>query len=530
MNMNLSKLTLAVASTLFVGNVFAAAVTSANINSARTAGTLKEVWISGASAPTFNVFDAYARGCDTGTLAIFSSSTSVGKPGSIGDYSAYACTRDSGTVTVLYATAAGGSFNAYAPHVPSSMGTAPDGSAYPAHLQRVIDAGTATSCVADTWTPTTAQQTAYGQTTVPFYKSCARGFKNASSTTTEKKTSTAGVVTQTVYSALTDSAPSLPAGGFSDVESRLWDVDTSAYGTEASVHVQQAFGVAVTKELYRAMQVAQGIYTTIALANSGDAAFAADKAPNITKAQYGSIVKQDGQYRTNWSKLLGSTVDGIDTTKKNVNLVRRVATSGTQAASNAFFLNKPCSSGFPVGQENPASKANRQASFIVTEESGTSGVKTSLVAINGATPATVAVTGTSTSGTTVGTARAVVDVAQNYGIGVMSLENDNAPEYRFIKVDGVHPEAGDTNARTTMMDGSYQFVMEMVSFKANTADAYSQELIDTIALGLGNPALCTDVGRGMALSPSGDSSCAIGAQRSKGTKNGNNCATLLNWH
>ncbi len=471
--MKLTKLAIAVAATFVAGQAFAAPVTQQNVIDARAATTLKETWISGASAPTFNVFDGFATGCDANSVSIFTSNTAAGKPGSIGDYSAYACTRG-GVVTVLYHTVNGGSFNAYAPHLPSTLGVAPDASALPAVLQRVKNVGTVTCAGDGLYTPTNSPSyLTGGATTIPVKFSCT---KNTAAT-------------------LADSAPTLPAGGFSDVEAKLWGYNVAAYGTEADANVSQAFGVIVTTKLYRALQVAQGIYASTEAAESGDAAFSPANAPNITSAQYAAIVQDGGGYQTDWSPILGATGAG-----KTIKLVKRTGTSGTQASSDAFFLNKPCGSGAPQGQLFPAT-ANA-GGLVVSAQSGTSGVKSQMTTIN-------------------------TDASQNFGIGVVSLENTPAADFKFVKVDGVHPEAGDTtNARATMMDGSYKFVMEMKSFVATSASASDAALINSISATLGNPAVCADVGRGMALNPAGGSSCAVGSQKNKGTKFGNNCAPV----
>jgi hypothetical protein len=471
--MKLTKLAIAVAATFVAGQAFAAPVTQADVIAARSGGSLKETWISGASAPTFNVFDGFATGCDANSVSIFSSNTAAGKPGALGDYNAYACTRG-GVVTVLYHTVNGGSFNAYAPHLPSTLGTAPDGSALPAVLQRVKNVGTVSCTGNGVYTPTNSPSyLTGGETTIPVKFGCTR---NTAAT-------------------LADSAPALPAGGFSDVEAKLWGYNVSAYGTEADANVSQAFGVIVTTKLYRALQVAQGIYASTAAAESGDAAFSPANAPNITSAQYAAIVQDGGGYQTDWSPILGATGAG-----KQIKLVKRTGTSGTQASSNAFFLNNPCASGSPQGQTFPAT-ANA-GGLVVSAQSGTSGVKTQMTTING-------------------------DATHNFGIGVVSLENTPAADYKFVKIDGVHPEANDTtNARATMMDGSYRFVMEMKTFVANAASVSDGALINTISAALGNPAVCSDVGRGMALNPAGGSSCSVGAQMNKGTKFGNNCAPI----
>ena len=472
--MKLTKLALAVATTLVAGQAFAVPVTQANVVSARSAGTLKEVWLSGASAPTFNVFDSFARGCDADSLSIFTNNTAAGKPGSTGDYNAYACTR-AGVVTVAYHTMQGGSFNAFAPHLPASLGVAPDGSAFPAVLQRVKNVGTVTCSGSGVYTPTNSPSYLTVGTTIPVSFGCTRG----------------------TAASLADSAPALPHGGFSDVEAKLWGYDVSESGTEASVNVQQAFGIVVTTKLYRALQVAQGIYASTAAADSADASYSPENAPNITASQYAAIAQDGGGYQADWSKMLGDAGVG-----KTVTLVRRVGTSGTQASSNAFFLSNPCSSGAAQGQLFPAA-TQTSAAFVVSEQSGTSGVKSRLTTINN-------------------------DATQNFGLGVVSLENTTDAGYKFVKIDGVHPEAGDTtNARVTMANGTYRFVMEMVSFiPTSSAGTYAETLINEIAANLGSPATCTDVGRGLSLSPAGGSACEVGTYVSKGTKFGNNCAPM----
>lgn len=450
--MKFTKIALAVAATLMAGQA-AAAVTAADVASARSAGTLQETWLSGASAPTLNVFQGFALGCDAGSLAVWTNNASAGRPGSIGDYAAYGCTRG-GVVSVAYHTVAGGSFNAYAPHVSGTQ------------LERVKSVDTATCSVSGTAT--------VGTLTFPVRANCNR--VNPVSAP--------------------DGGPVKPAGGFSDVEAALFGFDVSSAGTEAQANVGQVFGVAVSTNLYRALQTAQGLADVDA--NTFDPA----KAPNITSAQYTSIIAQGSGYQTDWSPILGAAGTG-----KKVVLARRVATSGTQASSNAFFLKNPCNGSPSVGGALvPAGVADSvPGSFEVSEASGTSDVK-------------VALTNANTAG--------------NFAIGVMSLENNwrtesaARKEYRFVKVDGVHAEDGDvTFARAKALAGDYAFHMEMRNFVANTADAFGAALIPAITTALGNPVNCTDVPRGLTLNPLGGSSCATGIEVAKHTRFGNNCQT-----
>jgi len=449
--MKFTKIALAVAATLVAGQA-AAAVTAADVAAARSAGTLQETWLSGASAPTLNVFQGFALGCDAGSVAVWTNNATAGRPGSIGDYAAYGCTRG-GIVSVAYHTVAGGSFNAYAPHVSGTQ------------LERVKTVDTATCSVTGSAT--------VGTLSFPVYANCNR----------VKPATTA------------DGGPALPAGGFSDVEAALFGFDVSSAGSEAQANVGQVFGLAVSTNLYRALQTAQGLADVDA--NTFDPA----NAPNLTSAQYTSIIAQGSGYQTDWSPILGAAGTG-----KKVVLARRVATSGTQASSNAHFLKNPCNGNPAVlGALSPATAADSVAgAFEVSESSGTSDVKVALTNANN---------------------------AGDYAIGVISLENNwrsetnNArKQYRFIKVDGVHPEAGDvTYARAKALTGEYAFHMEMRNFVANTADAFGAALIPEITTALGNPVNCTDVPRGLTLNPLGGSSCATGVEVAKHTRFGNNC-------
>lgn len=462
--MQIKKIALAVAAALLAGQAVAVPVTQADI--ANAGAGLQQTWLTGASAPTYNVFAGFALGCDATTLAVFTNHTSAAKPGSLKDYSAYACTRG-GVVSVMYHTIAGGSFNAYAPHVPNDVDG--DGIVGITAMQRVKNLATAT-CGATT-TVTDANFGSY-----PVTISCQK----------------------LTPAATADGAVGLPAGGFSDVEAGLFGVVVSDHGTEAPALIGQVFGVAVSTPLYRAMQVDQGIYVDLATANANDASFSPANAPNITSAQYAAIAQSGGGYQTDWSLLMpnASAADKART----IYLMRRVPTSGTQASSNAFFLKNPCSSGTNGGQLVPAVAAQSTTSFVVTEDSSSSTLKTNM-GVHG------------TNG--------------NFAIGVLSLENNLAADglaARYLKLDGVHPETGDAKARATTLSSHYAFAMEMRNFVANTAvGTFGATLIGQISTALGAPANCADVPRGLFLDPQGGA-CTTGVETHKGTKFANNCS------
>lgn len=467
--MQFTKIALAVAATLVAGHAAAAAVTQADIATAKTNGTLQEAWLSGASAPTYNVFAGFALGCDTGTLAVFTNHNQAKKPGSLKDYSAYACQRG-GVVSVMYHTIAGGSFNAFAPHVPNDVDG--DGITGTTALQRVKNLATATC-----GTTTSVSDTSMG-VSYPVTINCQKLDPAASA----------------------DGAIALPQGGFSDVEAGLFGVDVSAYGTQAGALIGQVFGVAVSTPLYRAMQVDQGIYADLATANANDASFDPANAPNITSAQYAAIAQSGGGYQADWSLLMPNA--SASDKAKTIYLMRRVPTSGTQASSNAFFMKNPCANGTNGGLLVPASANESTASFVVTEDSSSSTLKGNM----------------STHGTN-----------GNFAIGVLSLENNLASDglnARYLKLDGVHPEVNDPDgkARHTTVSSDYAFAMEMVNFVPNSAvGTFGATLIGEITAALGAPSNCSDVPRGLYLDPQGGA-CTVGVETHKGTKFGNNCS------
>ena len=147
--MKLTQIALAIAGLVAASQVFAAPVTAAQISAARSAGTLQQAWISGASAPTKTVYEGWAAGCDATTNAIFTTQASTNTnvtPGSLGNFTAYACTRGT-VVSVLYHTLDGGSLNAFTPH---TVGT---------KLARVKFVGTGNGCTGSlTYTDATNPQ------------------------------------------------------------------------------------------------------------------------------------------------------------------------------------------------------------------------------------------------------------------------------------------------------------------------------------------------------------------------------------
>lgn len=473
-----NKVFLAVAATLFAGQALAAPVTQAQINTARNQNNINETWISGASAPTYNVFQGFAAGCDANTLSVFyatpssGSGANVSRPGASAssNFLAYACSRG-GVVSVLYHTIDGGSFNAYAPHIPNDVDG--DGVTGTTKLRRIAKLGSNNGCVPQVVTQNNPVLSLTNQTAIPSFTGCA----------INTPANTAGEVA------------TLPAGGFSDVEAALFGVSTEGYGVESNANVGQVFGVATSTTLYRAMQVAQGIYASEAAAIAADPDYLPANAPSISHIQYASIVSGTAD-----ASLLvpGSTAA--------LTIARRVATSGTQASSNATFLRNPCNGDAVIaGALQPIGLADSSAKVIVTEGSSTGNAKS---ALSGA----------------------------GYAIGVLSLENDwradaSSNGYRFIKLDNIHPEAPvagsgqtrDVSARYTAAQGLYDFHMELKTFVADSAAGTFGETVINDIVGAFPGLSCADVPRGLTLNPFAGSSCTVGQVVARGSRNGNNC-------
>ena len=493
--MKLKQIALAIGVTLMATAAVAAPITPAQIGAAQTANTLQKAWISGATAPTRVVYEGWVDGCDANTNSIFVSQTGTAViPGSIGNYLAYACTRG-GVASVLFHTLDGGSLNAYAPH---TVGT---------KLARISLAG----IIATTSAPLAYNDASQPLNNANVYKGVAQVGANQPTTGPTAASNAAN----TAAVAGDANGPQLPVGGFSDVEAALFPAalgggNVSSKGTESQANIGQVFGVAVSTNLYRAMQAAQGI-------TAADTNFDPALAPNITSSQYAAIIDNDNgsAYKQDWSLLAGAAGTG-----KKVIVARRVPTSGTQASSNAFFLRTPCTDAVQGSLVPAAASDSIPGTFEVTENSSTGNVKSQLTAAN---------------------------TAGNFAIGVMSAENDWSLEsatasplangYRWLKIDGIHPETptdftnplnGRGNARLSAVTGNYPFHMETRYFVANTAPAgFGANIVPAIATKLGNPptaAACNTVPRGLTLNPAGGSACTVGTVVHKGTNAGNNCA------
>jgi hypothetical protein len=241
-------------------------------------------------------------------------------------------------------------------------------------------------------------------------------------------------------------APRQSEGGFLDIDGAAWSPTVLAAngvsGSPATTPAKyaQVFGVAVSPDLYTALQAAQG------LTGCGIDSVAPACQPTISKAQYVSIANETfNTAKQNINAILGVGAEGDKLT-----LCRRVATSGTQASSDQYFLNSFVGGdGAAGGALVPADEATYGAasglpSYEVKEGSGTSNVRTCLS-------------------------------APGYALGVTSLEN--VPDlttrsggqradrkYRYVKINGVHAYDTANNSTATAKSGAYDFWFQSHKF------------------------------------------------------------------
>jgi hypothetical protein len=223
-----------------------------------------------------------------------------------------------------------------------------------------------------------------------------------------------------------------------------WNTGSSAIysagispGAELAGFPLKAFGVvfaiAASQDLYSALQVDQiasgGLPSTCVAGTVGTAANNVC-APVISHAQYASIVSANfGALNINAAALFTTVVPP----NTALELARRDQGSGTQAASNAYFLNIGCASTATEGSDlapalpvdiavAPAAGPNTATNnFVISYNSSTGGVVTRL--------GPVAATAATNPGPT-----------SKFVIGVVSAENEGKiGTAGFLRLDGVYP-------------------------------------------------------------------------------------------
>jgi hypothetical protein len=283
--------------------------------------------------------------------------------------------------------------------------------------------------------------------------------------------------------------------GLSDVEPALLEAGINngaarpTGNLDSEGFVQNIFGVAVNKKLYLALQKAQGLVDPAVTVVDEDAAKQPSlPIPFVRGALTGQLLGNDATFKKGWNLLIPTSVDAAVMSKK-INVCRRAAGSGTQAASNVYFANNPCGGGDVYLPTAAGGTIAATGSLAVNAGSSTGAVETCL-------------------GTTAQNA-----AGDAYALGVIGRENNpraviNGVQqdkgYRFVKLNNVAPE------RANVINGTYEFVVESTMQWAKTgANAPAGEKLDLLKLLRNNmgkasvlAGLDVDFQAGLAASPS----------------------------
>ncbi len=436
--MKIRNTVIALASLAALGS--AQALTPAEIVAERNAGTLKEVRIAGASALR---------------LALGGYLQEVANPA---------------TLDVFFNDATGANHRAYSFRLAVQVGNWPAGTAV---LVTKRDAGGSGQGVGPIITADATQ---------------AHMLVDASCAATAKASPATDIQTPTFTCAGT--APALADAGLSDVEPALLEAGINAGAGRAvdnldsAGFVQNVFGVAVNKKLYLALQKAQGLVDLGAGAIDEDAA----KQPSIPAtfvrgALTGQLLGSNAA-KKGWNLLIPASVEANINNKK-INVCRRTAGSGTQAASNAYFANNPCGGSAAYTPSNAGGGAiSATGSLTVVAGASTGNVETCL-------------------GTTAENA-----AGGAFALGVIGRENNPRANggdkgYRFVKLSGVAPE------RAHVIDGSYEFVtestMQWAKTGANAPAGDKLEFLKTLRANIGKAAVLAqldpDLQAGLVATP-----------------------------
>jgi hypothetical protein len=322
---------------------------------------------------------------------------------------------------------------------------------------------------------------------------------------------TAGSLSATV--SCTTHAPTAVTVGIADVRPiELFELE----GKPASVTTLsvtpvaiQGFGIAVNAKLYAALQTAEG--------TTGQ--------PSIDRSVYASLASHNGAIKSSAALLnavLNTAAGGtLPDTTPQLRLARRDNYSGSQAASNIFFLANACDYTYTKGA---LIKGTLGGGLVPTDT--TDNVAGVLAVDLNATSSNV---NTDLANTT------------DYTIGVVTL---NTPDVgaagtgsiksgaHFVKLNGVSPtyEADGTTVadhqRTRFINGDYPFAVESTvsTLIKPQKTTYFPGLVTTLISGLSDSTKHNLEGLGYI-----DGSAGVASQQSHvAPLGGNNCAPLTN--
>jgi hypothetical protein len=225
----------------------------------------------------------------------------------------------------------------------------------------------------------------------------------------------------------------------------------------------QSFGVAVSPALYTALQIKNGLSGCTLPATSDTPSQIANCQPSITSAEYASLVSKGGKIKT-LADLTGDT--GLTS---QLTLARRDDLSGTQAASNMFFVNGQCAPAAATAAADTKSvdaKVNTAGGLfgalpIVSSSNSTGSLSILAAPVSGDVKNAVA-----NSGYAIG----VLNVGG--GGAISNSDTSITSKGRFVKVDGISPNyyGGQADSRSQIINASYPFAF--TAYASYNAAAY----------------------------------------------------------
>ena len=253
--------------------------------------------------------------------------------------------------------------------------------------------------------------------------------------------------------------PVVPDAGVADVEAALFLTTTPSdiAALSANPLFQIVFSPAVSLNLYRELQAAQGLTADDAEAN----------VPNITRGQLARIF--NGEAFT-WDEFTTDTGAAF-LPGEDVIVCRRGQDSGTQASFAAFVLNERCNGSVTtfVGPDDAAClaggcdwEASRINDFIFAAD-GSGDVRACLDAH---------------------------DANGTYAIGVLSTNTTiRSPDrdFRFVGIDGAAPTL------SASANGGYHFVVENVLNTRGAVTGVPGSIVSEIVSTIGTPSIIADL-------------------------------------
>ena len=303
-------------------------------------------------------------------------------------------------------------------------------------------------------------------------------------------------------------------GGVSDVEPALFTSSENFPGftggplnsSDPALTVKSEygviFGVSITDNAYKHLQVNQGLASYADIANdpvvTGDAA-----RPSLPLAAIRSLLwENEIEGLGSFQELDNAIAAPAGGPSGFMAVCRRVIGSGTQAAQNAFIFNNPCTGTSALKMISDNNTIDGNPGFIGTR----------YVQNNSGSGDVIDCQNDAISGTLLG---APIDA-----IGFNAIEKGEAGNsWKYVKIDGVDPTVANAIA------GKYTHVFEQtIQWPTATTSGLALAALDMVAIASGDPTVMTSAGLGgVAALPANGFDWETQSPVLRGGRNGDSC-------